>query len=76
VNGMLWLDNSQDALEVKIFKAAAHFTGKTGFPAEVALVNPEMLAEESRIAGLVVKPCRAIQKHHILICRDFESGKA
>ena len=69
--GMLWFDNSQAALTVKIQKAAAYYEKKYGRKPDLCLVHPEMLSSESGSLGaqqgISVRPYRPVTPGHMWI---------
>lgn len=71
--GMLWFDNSQTALTVKIQKAVDYYHKKYGRSPDLCLVHPSMLdaAEQNQrqleINKLTVRPYRPVLPGHIWI---------
>ncbi|HLO17142.1 MAG TPA: hypothetical protein VK206_20070, partial [Anaerolineales bacterium] len=71
--GMLWFDNSQTALTVKIQKAVDYYHKKYGRSPDLCLVHPSMLDAEGRnqrqleINKLTVRPYRPVLPGHIWI---------
>ncbi len=67
--GMLWFDNSQTALSVKIAKAAEYYTRKYGRRPDLCLVHPSMMANQRvmEIDHLIVRPYRPVLPGHIWI---------
>jgi hypothetical protein len=71
--GMLWFDNSQTALTVKIQKAVDYYNKKYGRSPDLCLVHPSMLdaSEASQrqleINKLTVRPYRPVLPGHIWI---------
>ena len=68
--GMLWFDNSQTALTVKIQKAVDYYYKKYGRSPDLCLVNPSMLDNNQRqieINKLTVRPYRPVLPGHIWI---------
>ncbi|HEX9331040.1 MAG TPA: hypothetical protein VF896_04055 [Anaerolineales bacterium] len=68
--GMLWFDNSQTALTVKIQKAVDYYHKKYGRSPDLCLVNPSMLEKNQRqieINKLTVRPYRPVLPGHIWI---------
>jgi hypothetical protein len=72
--GMLWFDNSQAALAVKIQKAVEYYKKKYGRVPDLVLVHPSMLEANQRSAELpadamkiIVRPYRPILPGHIWI---------
>ena len=82
--GMLWFDNSQTALTVKIQKAVEYYHKKYGRTPDLCLVHPSMLDEDQRgkrqieVCKLTVRPYRPVLPGHIWIGREDaeELGKA
>jgi hypothetical protein len=70
---MLWFDNSQTALTVKIQKAVDYYHKKYGRSPDLCLVHPSMLdAQEQNqrqleINKLTVRPYRPVLPGHIWI---------
>jgi hypothetical protein len=73
---MLWFDNSQTALAVKIRKAVDYYKKKYGRQPDLCLVHPNLLEVETReqrtveVAGLTVRPYRPVLPGHIWIGVD------
>ena len=71
--GMLWFDNSQTALTVKIQKAVDYYHKKYGRSPDLCLVHPSMLEAGERnqrqieINKLTVRPYRPVLPGHIWI---------
>ena len=68
--GMLWFDNSQTALTVKIQKAVDYYNKKYGRSPDLCLVHPSMLETTQRqleINKLTVRPYRPVLPGHIWI---------
>ena len=71
--GMLWFDNSQTALTVKIQKAVDYYHKKYGRSPDLCLVHPSMLDTAERnqrqveINKLTVRPYRPVLPGHIWI---------
>lgn len=68
--GMLWLDNSQTALAVKIQKAVDYYRKKYGREPDLCLVHPSMLEKNCRqleVDKLTVRPYRPVLPGHIWI---------
>ena len=71
--GMLWFDNSQTALNIKIQKAVEYYHKKYGRTPDLCLVHPSMLdaPEKSQrtveINKLTVRPYRPVLPGHIWI---------
>lgn len=68
--GLLWFDNSQADLSVKVQKAADYYVKKYGRQPDLCLVNPSMLEGTKgklEISGLVVRPYRPVLNGHIWI---------
>ena len=68
--GMLWFDNSQTALTVKIQKAVDYYNEKYGRSPDLCLVHPSMLETNQRqleINKLTVRPYRPVLPGHIWI---------
>lgn len=70
LTGMLWFDNSQTALTVKIQKAVDYYHKKYGRNPDLCLVHPSMLDKNQRqleINKLTVRPYRPVLPGHIWI---------
>ncbi|HSL47404.1 MAG TPA: hypothetical protein VK897_28450, partial [Anaerolineales bacterium] len=68
--GMLWFDNSQTALTVKIQKAVEYYHKKYGRNPDLCLVHPSMLETNQRqleVNKLTVRPYRPVLPGHIWI---------
>lgn len=71
--GMLWFDNSQTALTVKIQKAVDYYHKKYGRSPDLCLVHPSMLdasqqnQRQLEINKLTVRPYRPVLPGHIWI---------
>ena len=68
--GMLWFDNSQAALSVKVTKAVDYYTKKYGRKPDLCLVHPSLLETNQRaveISGLTVRAYRPVLPGHIWI---------
>jgi len=70
---MLWFDNSQTALNIKIQKAVDYYHKKYGRTPDLCLVHPSMLDAQERtqrqleINKLTVRPYRPVLPGHIWI---------
>ncbi len=68
--GMLWFDNSQTALTVKIQKAVDYYHKKYGRNPDLCLVHPSMMEANQRqleIDKMTVRPYRPVLPGHIWI---------
>ena len=71
--GMLWFDNSQTALNIKIQKAVEYYHKKYGRTPDLCLVHPSMLDAPEKnqrtveINKLTVRPYRPVLPGHIWI---------
>ncbi len=68
--GMLWFDNSQTALNIKIQKACEYYERKYGRKPDLVLLHPSMLDGNTHlllINGLKVHPYRPVLPGHIWI---------
>ncbi|HSO12730.1 MAG TPA: hypothetical protein VLT51_10170 [Anaerolineales bacterium] len=66
--GMLWFDNSQVALDIKIQQAMEYYRKKYGRIPDLCLVHPSMLKDtklEER--EITVRPYRPVLPGHIWI---------
>lgn len=71
LTGMLWVDDSQALLSVKIEQAAGYFHKKYGILPNLCLIHPNMLDESERkpfkFGELTVRPYRNLPSEHIWI---------
>ena len=68
--GMLWFDNSQSTLNVKIQKAVEYYHKKYGRIPDLCLVHPSMLDQNQprlEVNKLTVRPYRPVLPGHIWI---------
>lgn len=66
--GMLWFDNSQVALDVKIQKAMEYYHKKYGRIPDLCLVHPSMLKDTKlNERHITVRPYRPVLPGHIWI---------
>ncbi|HET6823121.1 MAG TPA: hypothetical protein VFH34_10750 [Anaerolineales bacterium] len=75
--GMLWFDNSQTALNIKIQKAVDYYHKKYGRTPDLCLVHPSMLEAQEKnqrtvetpasVNKLTVRPYRPVLPGHIWI---------
>jgi hypothetical protein len=68
--GMLWFDNSQVSLDVKIQKAVDYYHKKYGHTPDLCLVHPSMLEKEQakmELNKLTVRPYRPVLPGHIWV---------
>jgi hypothetical protein len=76
---MLWFDNSQSALNVKIQKALDYYVKKYGRQPDLCLVHPSLLEKaepDLRISGLTVRPYRPVLPGHIWIGVEDQPDKS
>jgi hypothetical protein len=68
---MLWFDNSQTALNIKIQKAVDYYHKKYGRTPDLCLVHPSMLDAQNQrqfeVNKLTVRPYRPVLPGHIWI---------
>ena len=67
---MLWFDNSQSTLNVKIQKAVEYYHKKYGRIPDLCLVHPSMLDKNEakiEVNKLIVRPYRPVLPGHIWI---------
>jgi len=66
--GMLWFDDSQTTLTLKIQKAMEYYHKKYGRVPDLCLVHPNML-KDTKLAedGITVRPYRPVLPGHIWI---------
>jgi len=67
--GLLWFDNSQTKLVMKIQNAADYYCKKYGRNPTLCLVHPSLLENEKAtdISGLTVRPYHMVLPGHIWI---------
>ncbi|MEP7137299.1 MAG: hypothetical protein ABI904_20415 [Chloroflexota bacterium] len=66
--GMLWFDDSQTTLLMKIQKATAYYHKKYGRIPDLCLVHPNMLKDTKLDEdGITVRPYRPVLPGHIWI---------
>lgn len=67
--GMIWFDNSQTPLEVKIQKAVDYYVKKYRRRPNLCLVHPSMMEGrlELKVEKLTVRPYRPVLPGHIWI---------
>jgi len=73
--GMLWFDNSQTALNIKIEKAVEYYEKKYGRKPDLVLIHPTMLGERAdgtsfSSDGLTILPYRPVLPGHIWVGID------
>ena len=65
--GMLWFDNSQSKLTVKIQRAAAYYEKKYGIKPDLCLVHPSMIDGTEANAPITTRPYRPVLPGHIWV---------
>lgn len=70
--GMLWFDNSDAIIEVKVKKAAEYYEKKNGVKPNLVFVHPSMLenrpgVRSMTIGNITVRPYRPVLPGHIWI---------
>lgn len=66
--GMLWFDDTQTSLEIKIQKAMEYYRKKYGRLPDLCLVHPSMLKDEKpEERKITVRPYRPVLPGHIWI---------
>jgi hypothetical protein len=66
--GMLWFDNSQATITVKIQNAMDYYAKKYGRTPDLCLVHPSMIEKQKpEIEGLTVQPYRPVLPGHIWV---------
>jgi len=66
--GMLWFDDTQTSLEIKIQKAMEYYRKKYGRIPDLCLVHPSMLKDEKQEdRKITVRPYRPVLPGHIWI---------
>jgi len=75
--GMLWFDNSQSTLTVKVTKAVDYYKRKYGRQPDLCLVHPSILATglpfPEPVKGVKVRPYRPVLPGHIWIGFEDEA---
>lgn len=67
-SGMLWFDDSQRNLKVKVQEAAVYYQEKYGEKPTMCFVNPSMLAEKVNPSnGVEVKGSRIVMPGHLWV---------
>jgi hypothetical protein len=65
---MLWFDNSQIALEIKIQKAMDYYSKKYGRIPDLCLVHPSMLKDAKlQDKQITIRPYRPVLPGHLWI---------
>ena len=64
--GMLWFDNSETALSIKIERAVGYYRNKYNRIPDLCLVHPSML-KDSKLDenGITVRPYRPVLPGHL-----------
>lgn len=66
--GMLWFDNSQTTLNIKIRKAMDYYHKKYGRSPDLCLVHPSMLKDSNlEEEKITVRPYRPVLPGHLWI---------
>jgi len=65
--GMLWFDNSNSLLSVKIQKATDYYHKKYGRLPNLCLVHPSMLNKKEKFGEITICPYRPVLPGHIWI---------
>lgn len=66
--GMLWFDDSQTTLDIKIQKAVDYYHKKYGRTPNLCLVHPNMLGDEKfKEEKITVRPYRPVLPGHLWI---------
>ncbi|MCK6540304.1 MAG: hypothetical protein L6Q26_09620 [Anaerolineales bacterium] len=66
--GMLWFDNSQISLDIKIQKATEYYRKKYGQTPDLCLVHPSMLKDvRLERQKITVRPYRPVLPGHLWI---------
>ncbi|HAV77492.1 MAG TPA: hypothetical protein DCX53_09065 [Anaerolineae bacterium] len=72
--GMLWFDDSQTTLDIKIQKAVDYFYKKYGRTPNLCLVHPNMLGDEKlKEEKITVRPYRPVLPGHLWIGNEDKS---
>jgi len=71
--GMLWLDDDKKRhLDEKVRRAVAYYEQKYGRLPELCLVNAQEITDEKKIDKVMVKPARAVLRHHFWLGMQAE----
>jgi hypothetical protein len=69
--GMMWFDNSQTALNIKIQKAVDYYHKKYGRTPDLCLVHPSLLEGQNQTAlqamTITIRPYRPVLPGHIWV---------
>lgn len=65
--GMLWFDDSDLLLSVKIQKAADYYHKKYGKTPNLCLVHPSMQKKSEKLGDITIRPYRPVLPGHIWI---------
>ena len=72
--GMLWYDNSQITLNIKIQKAVEYYHKKYGRLPNLCLVHPSMLqGDQTDEKKITVRPYRPVMPGHLWIGNEDKS---
>lgn len=73
-SGLLWYDQSNDDLRVKILRAAQRYRQRFGEAPNVCYVHPQTLPEGACvIESIQIRPLPRILKHHFWLGRESET---
>lgn len=70
--GMLWLDASNEPLEVKIKKAVDYYQNKYGKAATVVFANPSDVKINIAVNGIAVRPNPAVLPKHFWVGTEIK----
>lgn len=75
-NGMLWLDNSQDDLCVKVKRGADHYAKTRGQAPEICFVHPSIspTGEDCYIGDVSVRISQSLLVEHLYFLGDSTNG--
>lgn len=64
---MLWFDNSNALLSIKIQKAIKYYQDKYGKEPNLVLVHPSVLEKKEILGTITVRPYRPVLPNHIWV---------
>lgn len=59
---MLWVDNSQSKMDLKVRKATDYYSKNYGTSANLVLCNPADFDKKAKIPGVEIRPSKNIQQ--------------
>ena len=75
-NGMLWFDNSDDDLQVKVKRGAAEYTETRGQPPEICFVHPSITpdGENCTIGNIDVRISQSLLAEYLYFLGNPANG--